>query len=485
MRHEAAELDRFPKQGSIDISIDLIKHLSPDSLSILEFKEPFDMNITEKVVKFNLLGEIIDGQWNLKFTREFDMTLDSHLFKTNPGKNTMPLYEGKMIHQFIHNFDNPRYWVYEKEARTAILGRTVDKGQRLDYQDYRLGFRKIASNTNERTLISTIIPPNFLSENFQAVRLYDEEGNRSLPYNVLFYICAAWNSFVVDYLLRMRVSANINFFYIYQLPVPRLTENDTVFWSIVKRAARLICTTPEFDALAKEAGLTDHKDGATDPGERAQLRAELDGLIAHLYGLTEDEFAYILTTFPLVEGAVKTAAMKAYQRFGPNIANRQIAALLQAGESKTLEFKSSARWDVKEKRINKTLEHIIIKTVAAFLNTAGGSLLIGVDDEGKILGLTNDYKTLGKKQDKDGFENWLVTVLLDNIGKDFSPSIHIDFYVIEGKEICKTTVKTAPKPAYVKEGAYETLFIRTGNSTRPLTTREAVEYCKQKWDAGK
>ncbi|MBI5142947.1 MAG: hypothetical protein HZA20_12280 [Nitrospirae bacterium] len=79
------------------------------------------------------------------------------------------------------------------------------------------------------------------------------------------------------------------------------------------RAACLICTTPEFDDLAKEAGLKSHKNGAVDPVERAKLRAELDGLIAHLYGLTEEEFAYILTTFPLVADSVKGAALDAYR----------------------------------------------------------------------------------------------------------------------------------------------------------------------------
>src|SRR4030042_400242 len=109
------------------------------------------------------------------------------------------------------------------------------------------------------------------------------------------------------------VSANLNMFYIYQLPVPRLTEFDEVFGQIAKRVARLICTTPEFDDLAKEVGLKRHKDGATDPVERARLRAELDGLVAHLYGLTEEDFAYILTTFPLVPDPVKTAARNAYR----------------------------------------------------------------------------------------------------------------------------------------------------------------------------
>ena len=86
---------------------------------------------------------------------------------------------------------------------------------------------------------------------------------------------------------------------------------------IVTRAAKLICTTPEFDDLAAEVGLGSHQNGVTDPEERAALRAELDGLVAHLYGLTEAEFAYILTTFPLVDESTKTAALAAFKHFAP------------------------------------------------------------------------------------------------------------------------------------------------------------------------
>ena len=126
-------------------------------------------------------------------------------------------------------------------------------------------------------------------------------------------LLAMLNSFVIDYCLRSSVSANLTMFFIYQLPVPRLTAKDKAFGPIVERAARLICTAPEFDDLAREVGLKSHKQGATDPAERARLRAELDGLIAHLYGLTEEEFAYILTTFPLVPDPVKVAAHNAYR----------------------------------------------------------------------------------------------------------------------------------------------------------------------------
>jgi hypothetical protein len=102
-------------------------------------------------------------------------------------------------------------------------------------------------------------------------------------------------------------------FYAYQLPISRLTEQDHVFAPIVNRAAKLICTTQEFGDLAREVGLKSHKNGVTDPMERAKLRAELDGLIAHLYDLTEEEFVYILTTFPVVPEPVKVAAQNAYR----------------------------------------------------------------------------------------------------------------------------------------------------------------------------
>src|SRR5207249_3232734 len=129
-------------------------------------------------------------------------------------------------------------------------------------------------------------------------------------------LTAVFDSFVFDWLIRTKITNHLNFFVVYQMPAPRLSANDEAFDPIVERAARLICTTPEFDELAKEVGLKSHKQGATDSAERAQLRAELDGLIARLYGLTESEFAHILSTFPLVEPSVKEAALAAFNVVG-------------------------------------------------------------------------------------------------------------------------------------------------------------------------
>ena len=449
----------------------------------MEFKTPLDVSIAEKLLKFPQLGKEMDDTWNFRLTAEFHMTNDSGLFKSGSGVGRLPLYEGKFIHQFTHKWAEPiRFYVNEKEGRRAIMGRgAADTGQKLAYQTYRLGIRAIGRTTDSRTLIVGPLPKNTFCGNSILVLGPSGSSTRVLTDAEVVLVEALLNSMTVDYYIRQMVSANLNMFFIYQLPVPRLTESDPRFWPIVTRAARLICTTPEFDDLAKEVGLDSHKDGTTDPDERAVLRAELDGLIAHVYGLTEEDFAYILTTFPLVEQPVKDAAMAAYREFAPKSADERIAALLVGGENATVEFKSSARWDMRENRPNKTLEQVIVKTVAAFLNTEGGTLCIGVDDSGKPVGLAHDFKTLGKKQDRDGYENWLTTLLLSAFGKEKSACIQLAFHSLEGKEICVVSVKPFPSPVYVKEDNAENLYIRTGNSTRPLTSREAVAYVKQHW----
>jgi hypothetical protein len=249
---------------------------------------------------------------------------------------------------------------------------------------------------------------------------------------------------------------------------------------IISRAAKLICTTTEFDDLAREVGLGSHKKGVINPAARAQLRAELDGLVAHLYGLTEDEFAYILTTFPLVAQPVKDAALEAFRALAPKPGDPEISALLAAGENANVEFKSSARWDLRENKKNPVMEEVILKTVAAFLNSDGGTLLLGVSDDGAVLGLEHDYQTLHKKN-ADGYELFLGDLLLTHYGKDLSRFLKFSFHEVDSKRVCRITVEPAPRAAWVKEANEEHLYVRAGNSTRRLSTKEAIEYCKTRF----
>jgi Alw26I/Eco31I/Esp3I family type II restriction m6 adenine DNA methyltransferase len=473
MRQDVSELTEFPKRNSISIDLNLVRRLSPDSLSMMEFKSAADIEITEKMLKFPLLQERLKDSWSLNWHRELHMTDDAWLFHKERKNDRVPLYEGKMIWQFASDLAEPRFWIAEGHGRKAVLGESQDTGQTLGYQKCRLAYRAIASNTNERSLICSIIPPSFAGNSLNV-----SEG---LDVRTQFFCVGILNSFAIDWFLRMKVTTNINMFYIYQLPVPRMTQAIREFDPIVQRASRLICTTPEFDELSRQVGMKGHKDGVTGAAQRASLRAELDGLVAHVYGLSEDEFAHILQAFPIVQQAEKDAALAAYKAFAPKTADQQILALIAAGESVNLEFKSSARWSLKENKADKAMEQIVVKTVASFLNgESGGTLLLGVDDGGNILGLENDY-TLSGKKGRDSYENWLTTLLLGEFGKDASPLIHITFHGIGGKDICQLGLKSSPRPIFVKEGIAEHLYIRAGNSTRLLTSREAVEYCKQRW----
>lgn len=313
MRHDVNELAAFPARDSLEIGVELVRQLSPDSLSVMEFKSEKDVEIAQKMLKFPLLSEKRDDVWNLKLSNEFHMTNDSHLFKTSAGKGCAPLYEGKMIWQFTHEYSKPKYWVNEKEGRRALLGRRDDNGQKLDYQSYRLGFRDIAASTNERTLVSAIIPTAFHGNKIPTVRVLDDDGKTLISGVEQLYLCAVWNSFVLDWNIRQKVTTTLNFHYLYGLPVPRLTQVDAAFMPIVTRAAKLICTTPEFDELAKAAGIGSHANGVTDATQRAVLRAELDALVARLYGLSEDDFSHILATFPLVPEPTKLAARNKFR----------------------------------------------------------------------------------------------------------------------------------------------------------------------------
>jgi hypothetical protein len=307
MRHDVAELSRFPGEGALWLNVEIIRKLSPESHSVMEFKSELDIYIAQKMLKFPLLGEQIESAWNLKLSNEFHMTNDSHLFKTSPGVRRLPLYEGKMIHQFDSAYAKPRYWVEVSAGRLALLGKLEETGQILEHQRYRFAHRAIARSTDSRTMIGCILPTNcFYGHSLNASK--EPADNRSL-----LYVAAILNAFVFDYFLRQMVAANLTMFFIYQTPVPRINPHSVEGLALVQRTAKLICTAPEFDTLARQVGLRDHRDGVTDPAQRAQLRAELDGLVAHLYGLSESEFAHILTTFPIVENSVKTAALQAYR----------------------------------------------------------------------------------------------------------------------------------------------------------------------------
>lgn len=473
MRHDVAELERFPEHGALEMPVALVRRLSPDSLSIMEFKSDLDIQIAEKMLRFPLLGDEIEGTWNIKLGREFDMVMDSHLFLQEPAPGRLALYEGKMAHQFTLGLAPPRYWIDEHAGRKALIGRGAESGQLLDYQDYRLAFRRIGRNTDSRTLIATILPKNvFASESFNLA------SGRTLWHVEQLALTSLLNSFVIDFYIRHMVTANINMFFVYQLPVPRITEKDPKFRPIIERAAKLICTSPEFDDLAREVGMPGHDAAGKEPTMRAQLRAELDGLVAHLYRLTREEFEHILDSFPLIAAEVKEAALIEYDHFAPSPDDPFIIDLIAQGESDRLEFKESVRWDTSGA---KQGEKACWKTVAAFLNSDGGDLLLGVNDVGQPTGVQVDIATLNKHPDMDGYLQFLTQLFIGVFGEAALDYIRITPHSVGGVQVCRVAVEPAPVACWARDGKQEHFFIRAGNTTRELAGRALAEYVRGHW----
>ncbi|MEN9342022.1 MAG: hypothetical protein RIQ54_278 [Candidatus Parcubacteria bacterium] len=154
--------------------------------------------------------------------------------------------------------------------------------------------------------------------------------------------------------------------------------------------------------------------------------------------------------------------------------------LLQDREHEQLEFKSSLRWDMKEQKINRGLEKIIMKTVAAFLNSNGGVLVIGVDDEKRIVGIAHDYQTL-PNQNIDGFENHFNNIFRDAIGAEFRQWVRLQFLQNQGREVCLVKIAPAHQPVYMTFDGNEMFFIRTGNGTSPLQLSEVDRYIQSRW----
>ena len=161
--------------------------------------------------------------------------------------------------------------------------------------------------------------------------------------------------------------------------------------------------------------------------------------------------------------------------------SRDVTELISRGENENLEFKSSLRWDLREKRINKNLEKAVMKTVAAFLNSQGGQLVVGVDDSKKILGLEADYATLSRP-DADGFENHFSHVFNSMIGAEFRQFVNLVWSKKDSKDCCLVSVSPATKPVYLKTDGNEEFYIRTGNGTTSLKFSEASSYIASRWD---
>lgn len=165
-------------------------------------------------------------------------------------------------------------------------------------------------------------------------------------------------------------------------------------------------------------------------------------------------------------------------------------------EDSFFELKSTLRWDVNESKINKELEQVIVKSIASFSNGKGGNVLIGVENNGNVLGLGFDYKTLKNGAGtRDEFELHLRSLLENAFGITFTTNqLDIIFPIIsvddkEEKEICHIKIVKGRKPLFIDKKdknsgvKREVFYLRSGNSSKEIEKMsDFFEYAKHRFD---
>lgn len=158
--------------------------------------------------------------------------------------------------------------------------------------------------------------------------------------------------------------------------------------------------------------------------------------------------------------------------------------MIKGGENNHIEFKQSLRWDFPQGggKPNKTMEYFVCKAISSFMNSEGGSLFIGVKDNGEIFGIENDYVIL--KEDKDGFLLHLDQTINKYLGKEFNQFTDVSIVPIEGKDVCIVEVAASKMPVYVKDGDREEFYTRASASSQPMKPREMNDYIKAHFSEG-
>lgn len=163
-------------------------------------------------------------------------------------------------------------------------------------------------------------------------------------------------------------------------------------------------------------------------------------------------------------------------------AHRQADELIKRGESKTLEFKAALRWNLREGRQDdNAITHAALKTVAAFLNTEGGDLLIGVADDGSVVGIDHD-----RLENDDKFMRHLAAVVRNGLGDRAGTCIDPKTQIAQGKTVCLVSCQRSPEPVFLKWKGMEAdaggdFYVRSGPGSVRLDSGSSAEYIRTRF----
>jgi hypothetical protein len=257
----------------VRVTPEVLRRISPDDLAIPNVRSPIDVTIVERAVMlFPALGSA--GGWSARFGRELNATEDRQFFRS--GAPGLSIVEGKQIDAFQVDLESARYRIAARDARKLLSdGR---------YERPRLGYRDVASATNRMTLIAALLPAGCVSTHTVFCL------RTPLPLMAQHFLIGLFNTFVLNYLVRLRVTTHVTTAVVEALPVPRR------------------CDAPDtFERLAAVSRLLARRQ---DDAQFVRLQA----VVAGLYQLSVEEFSHILETFPLVPKEIREQSLANYRR---------------------------------------------------------------------------------------------------------------------------------------------------------------------------
>jgi predicted HTH transcriptional regulator len=129
--------------------------------------------------------------------------------------------------------------------------------------------------------------------------------------------------------------------------------------------------------------------------------------------------------------------------------------------------------------MNKALEKVVARTIAAFMNSQGGTLIIGVSDEGEARGLEADFETLHQRPNADGWEQHFRNVLNNHLSKPVAALVGLSFSEFQGKTVAVVRAERSINPAFLTDGPTTEFHVRSGNTTHTLNVQETADYIHQ------
>lgn len=318
---DAADLQR--PETHVPYPLATVKALSPEYWALMELRNGADLPILQKCYS---AFRPLSANW-LDFRRELHMTDDKDLFIEQAAPGLLPLYEGKMIWQYSHKFEQPQYWLNRESFDARLHSKELHRmaqdlgapkaavakhatAVRYDHEYVRLGYRAIASDTNERTLVFGLLPKQCgvgNSLNFNATKRYalDAAGNAIAvgvsPARLLLSM-ALFNSVLVDWIARQMIQINVNQTYLFRLPIPQPDDAEILVntdYATLAKNALLLTLAASWNDFAELAPLfnVQKQDVPATPKAMDLLRAQNDKIVARLYGITGAEFAHLLRSF--------------------------------------------------------------------------------------------------------------------------------------------------------------------------------------------